>query len=62
MPVYAGITGAATTIFRSEGIRGLYKGLGVSIVKAVPLSAITMTTYEWSLGVLERWYPEDHRA
>ena len=35
-----------------EGWRGLYKGLGISLIKAAPTSAITMWSYETALRVL----------
>ncbi|KAI9834593.1 MAG: mitochondrial thiamine pyrophosphate transporter [Sarea resinae] len=52
LPLYKGIAGTAATIWRAEGVRGLYRGLGVSLVKAAPTSAITMWTYERVLGIL----------
>jgi solute carrier family 25 thiamine pyrophosphate transporter 19 len=58
IPVYVGISGAAGSIFKTEGIRGLYKGLTVSLVKAAPLSAVTMWSFEKSLQLLGRWDPE----
>ncbi|KAG0225794.1 hypothetical protein BGW41_004547 [Actinomortierella wolfii] len=33
-------------IFRSEGIRGLYRGCGITVVRAAPTSAIIFMTYE----------------
>lgn len=54
IPVYAGIWGTARDIVRAEGLRGLYKGLWVSLVKAAPLSAVTMWTFERSLKTM-RW-------
>ena len=36
----------------NEGWRGLYRGLGVSLVKSAPASAITMWTYERVLKIL----------
>lgn len=57
IPVYKGINSAAVDIFRHEGIRGLYKGLTVSLVKAAPLSAVTMWSFEESLKLLE-WFDE----
>lgn len=58
IPVYVGIAGAAATIFKTEGVRGLYKGLTVSLVKAAPLSAVTMWSFEKSLQVLKKWDPK----
>ncbi|KZO93277.1 putative mitochondrial deoxynucleotide carrier protein [Calocera viscosa TUFC12733] len=40
-------------IVQREGIRGLYRGLGVSLVKAAPNSAITMWCYEVVLRALK---------
>lgn len=34
-------------IYRREGLRGLYKGSSLSILKAAPASAITLTIYEF---------------
>jgi solute carrier family 25 thiamine pyrophosphate transporter 19 len=46
---YGGTVGAVRTILRNEGLRGLYRGLTVSLVKAAPASAVTMWTYERAL-------------
>ncbi|KAI9831392.1 MAG: mitochondrial thiamine pyrophosphate transporter [Phylliscum demangeonii] len=51
MPVYAG--GPWRTlraVLALEGPRGLYRGLGVSLFKAVPTSAITIWTFEQVLA------------
>lgn len=56
MPIYEG--GVVRTMFevaRLEGIRGLYKGLGVALIKAVPTSAITMWTFGRALKLVEWW-------
>ena len=37
-----------------EGWTGLYRGLGVGLVKSAPASAITMWTYERALKVLKQ--------
>lgn len=47
------VTGRAILV--SEGWRGLYKGLGISLIKAAPASAITMWSYENALRQLKRW-------
>lgn len=41
--------GIMKQIVRREGVRGLYRGLTVSLVKAAPASAVTMWTYERAL-------------
>lgn len=47
-----GTIGTLRTILRMEGMRGLYRGLAVSLIKAAPASAITVWTYERVLRVL----------
>lgn len=55
MPVYdRGIWGTLTTIVSREGWKGLYRGLGVSLIKAAPASAVTMWTYERAIHTLRR--------
>lgn len=40
-------------IWLKEGWRGLYRGLGVGLIKSAPASAITMWTYERALKMLK---------
>ncbi|ODA81802.1 hypothetical protein RJ55_00306 [Drechmeria coniospora] len=49
MPEYTTAIRGIRMIARTEGIRGLYKGLSVSLIKAAPASAVTLWTYERSL-------------
>ncbi|KAK4111837.1 mitochondrial carrier [Canariomyces notabilis] len=50
IPEYAGgMVNIVRTILRREGVRGLYRGLTVSLFKAAPASAVTMWTYERAL-------------
>ncbi|KAK3667175.1 mitochondrial thiamine pyrophosphate transporter [Elasticomyces elasticus] len=53
MPVYQGVRGTIGMIVKREGWRGLYRGLGVSLIKAAPASAVTMWTYERALGLIQ---------
>lgn len=39
-------------IYRTEGLRGLYKGSVPSIIKAAPVAAVTFTAYEMALRAL----------
>lgn len=39
-------------VYRSEGLRGLYKGALPSIIKAAPNAAVTFVTYEFFVGYL----------
>ncbi|KAL7912096.1 mitochondrial carrier [Trichoderma velutinum] len=52
IPIYTSAVRGLQTIYRTEGLRGLYKGLPISLVKAAPASAITLWTYERSLKLL----------
>ena len=55
LPEYsAGAARALASIVATEGVRGLYRGLTISLVKAAPLSAVTLWSYESSLGVMLR--------
>lgn len=40
-------------ISRNEGIRGFYKGIGPSLLRVVPASAITFVVYERTLRVAQ---------
>lgn len=47
IPIYdRGVVGTLAMILKREGVKGLYRGLSVSLVKAAPASAVTMWTYE----------------
>ncbi|EPE27159.1 Mitochondrial carrier [Glarea lozoyensis ATCC 20868] len=52
IPAYKGVSRTMQHIVREEGVRGLYRGLTVSLVKAAPASAVTMWTYERVLRAL----------
>ncbi|KAI1799873.1 mitochondrial deoxynucleotide carrier [Daldinia bambusicola] len=52
IPEYAGTVSTIRRILRQEGVRGLYRGLTVSLLKAAPASAVTMWTYERTLNFL----------
>ena len=62
IPKYAGIAATMRAVVRGEGVRGLYKGLTVSLVKAAPLSAATLWSLEGSIRLLD-WLdpPADSR-
>jgi solute carrier family 25 thiamine pyrophosphate transporter 19 len=54
IPEYHGVLRTLRMILQNEGIRGAYRGLTVSLVKAAPASAVTMWTYERVLHLLMR--------
>lgn len=54
IPVYGkSVWGAGKAIVVGEGWRGLYRGLGVGLMKSAPASAITMWAYERSLKIMK---------
>ncbi|KAI4155331.1 MAG: hypothetical protein L6R39_001253 [Caloplaca ligustica] len=52
IPVYRGVWATGRCVISNEGWRGLYRGLGISLVKSAPASAVTMWTYEHALKLL----------
>ena len=42
---YRGVTGTASTIWREEGLRGMYRGLGPMLLGYVPTWAVYLTVY-----------------
>jgi solute carrier family 25 thiamine pyrophosphate transporter 19 len=52
IPEYTGTIRSIRQILTNEGIRGLYRGLPVGLLKAAPASAVTMWTYERVLNLL----------
>lgn len=46
-PKYNGMTDAAVKIFRNEGIRGLYKGFGISVLGGLPTQFFYISTLEY---------------
>ncbi|ORY82119.1 mitochondrial thiamine pyrophosphate carrier [Protomyces lactucae-debilis] len=54
IPVYTSTLSGLTSILSREGFRGLYRGLGVSLLKSAPSSAITLWTYDQTSRLLHR--------
>lgn len=50
-----GVIGTARQIVAREGVRGLYRGLGVALVKAAPAGAVTVWTYERAMATMIAW-------
>lgn len=46
IPQYSGVISTLVSISKHEGMRGLYRGLTVSLLKAAPAASVTMWTYE----------------
>jgi len=56
---YRGFFQTLATIYREEGYRGLYRGLGTQLVRQIPNMAILMTTYETSVYLLTEWFGDE---
>lgn len=52
IPRYTGVVSTLLSIAKDEGVRGLYRGLTVSLLKAAPASAVTMWTYERAMAAM----------
>jgi solute carrier family 25 folate transporter 32 len=50
---YKGLVGTARTIWKEEGARGMYRGLGPLILGYLPTWTVYFTVYEKTKGVLE---------
>jgi solute carrier family 25 (mitochondrial thiamine pyrophosphate transporter), member 19 len=54
IPLYSqGIVKCAGDIIRKEGVGGLYKGLGVALLKSGPSAAVTLWVFDGSIRVWE---------
>jgi hypothetical protein len=51
---YTGTFDCAQKIFRSEGLRGLYKGFNATVVREMPSFGIYFTSYKWASSYLEK--------
>ena len=57
IPSSQGIIHCATEIIKKEGVRGLYKGLGVALLKSGPSAAVTLWVFDGSIRFWE-WMNE----
>ncbi|KAF2087598.1 mitochondrial carrier [Saccharata proteae CBS 121410] len=55
---YRGVRDVVTQLWRREGIRGFYKGLGPNIVRVLPSTCVTFLVYENTKFYLPRFYAE----
>ena len=51
---YRGVKGTAVTIWREEGIRGMYRGLGPMLLGYVPTWAVYLTIYNKCQGFFNK--------
>lgn len=55
LQVYNGITAAAAGVVQQAGVRGLYRGLGVTLLEIVPYSALNFGLYDGLNGAYNRF-------
>lgn len=56
--LYNGLVGTARTIWRDEGLRGMYRGLGPIVMGYLPTWAVWFTVYNKSKDYLNQRYGE----
>lgn len=54
-PRYRGVIHSVATIYKEEGWRAFYAGMGTNMIRAVPSSAMTLLTYECECLVPSSW-------
>lgn len=54
--LYNGLVGTATTIWKSEGLRGMYRGLGPIVMGYLPTWAVWFTVYNKAKAALSPHY------
>jgi solute carrier family 25 (mitochondrial folate transporter), member 32 len=57
---YGTFASGAARVFRTEGVRGFYRGLGTNVARVMPQSAVTFATYEQILRLCK--YMQDRRV
>ncbi|KAF4956091.1 hypothetical protein FSARC_11682 [Fusarium sarcochroum] len=58
--LYNGLIGSGKLIWREEGIRGLYRGLGPIVMGYLPTWAVWFTVYNKSKGYISQYYDNNH--
>ena len=48
---YKGVSGSAATIWKEDGIRGMYRGLGPMLLGYIPTWAVYLTVYNKSQAI-----------
>ena len=59
---YSGLASAATSIVKAKGIRGLYSGVGITVVEIIPYAAIQFGTYDLLTSRVAEWNKKDGKA
>ncbi len=59
---YRGLLQAVQTVYREEGWRMFYSGMGTNMVRTVPGSAVTLLTFEVLSSKLKELHGADSRV
>ncbi|KAL7751759.1 hypothetical protein RI367_002758 [Sorochytrium milnesiophthora] len=59
---YKSLRHCIRVMYREEGMRGFYRGLGTNLLRTVPNSAITLFTYERLSAALANWCGQEHTS
>ncbi|KAL0477659.1 nicotinamide adenine dinucleotide transporter [Acrasis kona] len=51
---YKGFSDAVRTIWRQEGVRGFYQGMGTNLIRTVPSAVVTLSSYEFVKKLLSK--------
>lgn len=59
--LFEGLLPTFRRILSEEGVKGLYRGMGVNLLRTVPSSAVTLLVYEKIMSTMLRiTHPEDY--
>ena len=58
---YSGTLDCLRKVYMAEGIRGLFKGFGVTTLREVPAFGLYFFVYRYSLNSLNNYFPKGHR-
>ena len=52
---YRGVVDVVKMTIKEEGVRGLYSGMGVTLLRTIPAAVITLSVYEKTKRLIEKW-------
>jgi solute carrier family 25 folate transporter 32 len=59
---YRGVLGTARVIWHEEGVRGMYRGLGPTVVGYLPTWAVYFAVYEKTKRAYGKWFGKSNRG
>lgn len=52
METYSGVLDCMRKVYAEQGVLGFYRGVGVTLIRSMPVAAVTLPTYDYALSVL----------